>query len=265
MHCVTPIRPTPSAPAATRADPGIGQRITVPEGGPGLAAGTYTLLPASYALQPGAFRVEVGAQGTQQALATATGTGSWKVSGQQAQGLGPAASPLWTDLVLTPADVVRRHSGYNETGYNAFVQDDAARRGIARGMQSVDAGTLRLTLGAGAGLGTTDALRMQGMTRFAAEAGSKGFGGTVSVVGNGGPSTLEVLGAGQRASAGSMAAIFADALTALQPSRLMVGVTLRPDATLPGTLNVRSEGGGVLVRSVRSGVESPATTPPLAL
>ncbi|KOQ76888.1 filamentous haemagglutinin family protein [Stenotrophomonas maltophilia] len=231
------------------ADPGIGQRITVPEGVPGLAAGTYTLLPASYALQPGAFRVEVGAQGTQQALATATGTGSWKVSGQHAQGLAPAASPLWTDLVLTPADVVRRHSGYNETGYNAFVQEDAARRGIARGMQSVDAGTLRLTLGAGAGLGTTDALRMQGMTRFAAEAGSKGFGGTVSVVGNGGPSTLELLGAGQRASAGSMAAIFADALTALQPSRLMVGVTLRPDATLPGTLNVKSEGGGVLVRS----------------
>ncbi|HDS1146149.1 MULTISPECIES: filamentous haemagglutinin family protein [Stenotrophomonas] len=228
-------------------DPAIGQRITVPEGVPGLAAGTYTLLPASYALQPGAFRVELGAQGTRQAGATATGTGSWRVSGQQAQGLGASASPLWTDLLLTPAEVVRRHSGYNETSYNQFVLDDANRRGVARGLQSVDAGTLQLNLGAGAGLAAESALRMQGATRFAAAAGSKGFGGTVSVVTSSGP--LEILAVGQRAISSSGAALFADALTALQPSRLMVGVTLRPSDSLLGTLNVSAPGKGVLVRS----------------
>ena len=38
-----------------------GETITIGAGVPGLAAGTYTLLPAYYALLPGAFRVEVGA------------------------------------------------------------------------------------------------------------------------------------------------------------------------------------------------------------
>ncbi|MBQ0740807.1 hypothetical protein J9332_41695, partial [Aquimarina celericrescens] len=44
-------------------DPGIGQQITIPAGVPGLPAGTYTLLPASFALQQGAFRVELGRTG----------------------------------------------------------------------------------------------------------------------------------------------------------------------------------------------------------
>ncbi len=92
---------------------------------PGLAAGTYTLMPASYALQPGAFRVELGATGTSGIVQPiATGTGTWRVSGQQRTALGAAISPLLTDILLTPAAVVRRHSGYNETSYNSFAQSE---------------------------------------------------------------------------------------------------------------------------------------------
>src|SRR5262249_44787212 len=40
--------------------PQIGQQVSIPEGVPGLAAGTYTLMPATYALLPGAYRVEIG-------------------------------------------------------------------------------------------------------------------------------------------------------------------------------------------------------------
>ena len=228
-------------------DPRIGQRITVPAGVPGLAAGTYTLLPASYALQPGAFRVELGAQGASMSAPTATGTGSWRTSGQQAQGLGASTAGLWTDVILTPADVVRRHSGYNETSWNQFVADDATRRGIPRGAQTVDAGTLLLQLGNGAGLGGDVALRMAGSTRFGAAAGSNGFGGTVAVLGNGGG--LEILAGGQSASRTSGAAVFADALTALQPSRLLIGVSARPDSIEPGSLLLRASDSSVLVRS----------------
>ena len=40
--------------------PGVGEQITIAAGEvPGLAAGTYTLLPAYYDLLPGGFRVEL--------------------------------------------------------------------------------------------------------------------------------------------------------------------------------------------------------------
>jgi hypothetical protein len=46
--------------------PGIGQQITITQSVPGLAAGTYTLLPANYAILPGALRIEIGGAITQQ-------------------------------------------------------------------------------------------------------------------------------------------------------------------------------------------------------
>src|SRR3546814_5599777 len=51
----------PVAPDAGYGNPVVGQQITILESVPGLAAGTYTLMPSSYALLPGAFRVEIGA------------------------------------------------------------------------------------------------------------------------------------------------------------------------------------------------------------
>src|SRR5690606_31968413 len=49
-----PADPTPGVVA-----PLAGQQITIGDGVPGLAAGTYTLMPSTYALLPGAFRVEI--------------------------------------------------------------------------------------------------------------------------------------------------------------------------------------------------------------
>ncbi len=92
VYAIMPGREGTQAPQALAdgsADPRVGQQIVIPAGVPGLPAGTYTLLPASYALQKGAFRVEVGAEsavGSRQPVAT--GTGSWRVSGHQAQSLG---------------------------------------------------------------------------------------------------------------------------------------------------------------------------------
>ena len=56
-----------------------GETITIGAGVPGLAAGTYTLLPAYYALLPGAFRVEVGANAQPFAPVGLRG-GSWTVT-----------------------------------------------------------------------------------------------------------------------------------------------------------------------------------------
>ncbi len=204
-------------------DPSIGQRIEVPAGVPGLAAGTYTLLPAIYALQPGAFRVELGATGTTGiAGAVATGTGSWRTSGHQASGLGAPMSALLTDLLITPADVVRKHSGYNETSYNSFVANDAQRRGLPRGLQTVDAGRLKLNLAANAGRDGGTALRVAGDARFNAAPGSAGYNGTLVVSTAGG--NLDVVGSGQSSPADAQGAqIEADALNALRPARMVLG------------------------------------------
>ncbi|UWN49566.1 hypothetical protein ASALC70_01779 [Alcanivorax sp. ALC70] len=51
---VAPIDPALAGPAR------VGERITIGAGVPGLPAGTYTLLPAEYALMPGGYRVELG-------------------------------------------------------------------------------------------------------------------------------------------------------------------------------------------------------------
>ncbi len=235
VYAIMPGRSGTQAPLGTAdgsADPRVGQQIVITAGVPGLPAGTYTLLPASYALQKGAFRVEVGAEsavGSRQPVAT--GTGSWRVSGHQAQSLGGGVSPLLTDLVLTPAEVVRRHASYNETSYSAFVQGVAERRGEAMRWRPTDAGNLNLVLGDGAGRSAVPAAIFQGLSHF--NAGSNdGRGGTLSVnlrTSNG--AVLEIATEGDSAGSGSGATIFDSALNAFRPETMLIGGVLRRDAT----------------------------------
>lgn len=235
VYAIMPGRSGTQAPLGTAdgsADPRVGQQIVITAGVPGLPAGTYTLLPASYALQKGAFRVEVGAEsavGSRQPVAT--GTGSWRVSGHQAQSLGGGVSPLLTDLVLTPAEVVRRHASYNETSYSAFVQGVAERRGEALRWRPTDAGNLNLVLGDGAGRSAMPAAIFQGLSHF--KAGSNdGRGGTLSVnlrTSNG--AVLEIATEGDSAGSGSGATIFDSALNAFRPETMLIGGVLRRDAT----------------------------------
>ena len=235
VYAIMPGRSGTQAPLGTAdgsADPRVGQQIVITAGVPGLPAGTYTLLPASYALQKGAFRVEVGAEsavGSRHPVAT--GTGSWRVSGHQAQSLGGGVSPLLTDLVLTPAEVVRRHASYNETSYSAFVQGVAERRGEALRWRPTDAGNLNLVLGDGAGRSAVPAAIFQGLSHF--KAGSNdGRGGTLSVnlrTSNG--AVLEIATEGDSAGSGSGATIFDSALNAFRPETMLIGGVLRRDAT----------------------------------
>lgn len=230
-------RVAPSGMAGETADPRLGQRITVPEGVPGLAAGTYTLLPASFALQQGAFRVELGHDAsTAWHAPAATGTGSWRLSGQQQRGLGSATSPLYTDLVLTPAAQVRRHSGYNETGYNAFAQSLSARGIGERKGLTADAGDIKIALGQGAGLGDSSAFTFNGSLRMAPASSDVGLGGEAWVSSLSGR-PLEILAAGQRPISTEGAAVFADALTALKPSSLIIGSPV--SGSPPSTIVVR--------------------------
>ncbi|QVQ26998.1 filamentous haemagglutinin family protein [Achromobacter deleyi] len=200
--------------------PGIGRQITVGAGVPGLPAGTYTLLPSTYALLPGAFRVEING-GVAAGAAVAPirmRNRSWAASGTLSTAGTSQVNSLASSVILTPADVLRTHSQYNEMSYASFVRADAVTRGVPRAMLPADGRTLRLAIHAGSEDG--QALSFEGLADFRAAQG--GFGGAAAV--SGGSSQVEILAAGQAPTAGfSGTSLQADALTALGASRLVIG------------------------------------------
>lgn len=230
--------------------PAYGQRVTIGAGVPGLPPGTYTLLPANFAMLPGAFRVEAGAPGVfDAARAAPTRGGSWVTTGRMtAPGVDPGAVPA-SQLLVTPGAVVRRHAQYNETSYNAFLVANAARTGTPLPMLPADAGMLRLKLTPGAGREGTPALAFGGEARFAAAPGSSGAGGTLAVDVRGGG--LEILGPGQApALAGPGVAVSADALNALRPARMVLGgvIGASTQADSLGAISLGGDSQRVLVR-----------------
>jgi hypothetical protein len=164
----------------------VGQQITIGAGVPGLPAGTYTLMPSTYALKPGALRVEINGlagQGSDGAT-TLMRNGSWSTAGQLSIINTGIHNSINSQVILTSADTLRRYSQYNETSYAQFAMADAARLGVPRPMLEVDAKTLKLAFTGGG----KDTFTFDGIGQF--EAAKGGYGGTVGVINLGG-ATLE--------------------------------------------------------------------------
>ncbi|OHV97083.1 hemagglutinin [Janthinobacterium lividum] len=228
VYAVVPGVQAPVAPVGGErgaVDPLIGQQITLGAGVPGLPAGTYTLMPSTYALLPGAFRVELNGSAGQGAAqpGSAMRNGSWSAAARLGIAHTTIGDTLFRQAILTPAEVLRSYSQYNETSFNQFIVSDAARLGVPRAMAPADARTLLLALTSNTGAGV-DAFRFDGIGRFDAAKG--GYGGTVAVfAGSGGPeSQIEIVGGGAKATAGfEGVTLNADALNAMGASRLMLG------------------------------------------
>ncbi|PPA75436.1 hemagglutinin [Achromobacter spanius] len=223
VYAIVPGAQAPVAPVGGEAGastPGVGRQITLGAGVPGLPAGTYTLLPSTYALLPGAFRVEINGAATAGAAVTPMRmrNQSWAASGSLSTAGTQVANSLASAVILTPANVLRTLSQYNEMSYASFVAADAVTRGVPRAMLPADARTLRLALHPGSSDG--QAFSFEGQANFKAAQG--GFGGAVAV--NGGSTAVEILAPGQAPTAGfAGTSVGADALTALGASRLVVG------------------------------------------
>ncbi|MBG6793318.1 filamentous hemagglutinin family protein [Pseudomonas aeruginosa] len=236
-------RIAPVAAEGGAVDPLVGQQISIGSGVPGLSAGTYTLLPSTYALLPGADRVELNGQaGLGRAAPTQLmRSGSWSLAGQLSLAGTGVRDELFRQVLLTPADVLRRHSQYNETSYSDFAMADAARRGIPRPMLPVDARSLRLDLLAGGG---ADALAFDGTGLFQAAKG--GYGGSLVVLGN--DQRIEIVGAGAQASEGFQGVTLrADDLNAFGAARMVIGST---PAVLYG------QGGNYVTFDITDGAQS---------
>jgi filamentous hemagglutinin family protein len=228
VYAIVPGVQAPQAPVAAErgaVDPLIGQQITLGQGVPGLPAGTYTLMPSTYALLPGAFRVELNGGAAAQATATASSllrNGSWSAAAQLSVARTAIGDTLFRQAILTPAAVLRTYSQYDETTFNQFILSDAARQGVPRAMAPADVRTLLLDLVPNTGAGV-EAFRFEGIGRFVAAEG--GYGGAVAAfAGSGTHSKIEIVADSAAATPGfDGVTLSADALNALGASRLMLG------------------------------------------
>ncbi|WP_168735268.1 filamentous haemagglutinin family protein [Pseudothauera rhizosphaerae] len=244
----------PSSGELGASTPLLGQQITIPEGVPGLPAGTYTLLPSTYALLPGAFRVEIngGAASGAPLAPSRMGNRSWLASGTLSIGGTGFADTLAHSVILTPADVLRGYSQYNETSYADYARIDAARLGVPRAQIEADAKTLVLSFSSRPADSTEISLNFDGTVLSAAAEG--GFGSTLAVAGTAN-STVEILADGAMPAPDYGISLRASDLSKIEVSRLAIG-------GLPGVVYGQS---GNLVQLNNNTANGISTSPALGI
>jgi filamentous hemagglutinin family protein len=206
---------------ATGSTPGIGAQIIIPAGVPGLPAGRYTLLPASYALNPGGYRVEFdGAASLAAPPVLALPNGSYAVSGRTGFAGTDVTGELPAGLTITPAATVQNYATYDTETYAQFLVATAAKFGAIRPALPEDAGSLNLFF---PGLDTAS-LEDAGLTSFAPASG--GAGGTLQISGaanNGVAPAFDIYGAAAPAAIPGTVDLSAAAIDAFDPAILDIG------------------------------------------
>ena len=206
--------------------PTIGQQITLPSGIVGLAAGTYTLLPANYALLPGAFRVELGKNSSfTQVPVVSVGNGSYLVQsyGAVANTGFYGTTPIQT--IVTPGTKVRDYSQYDEESYSSYVVAQAQQYSRPRAMIPADASLLSLSFGVPNS--PAFAMQFQGTADFSPASG--GISGSLLIGGG----NLEILGPGSTPTPGWVGSSVAVAdINAVGAPNVFIGGILDPVSSL---------------------------------
>ncbi len=156
----------------------------------GLSAGYYTLLPARYALLPGAYLV-TPQSGTPVAKAVANPDGSYVVSGFRANGLSKTQSdqPLFGSFEVASESVVSKRAQYEDFYANTFLRQSALDHDATPARLPVDSGQLVLTAPAGGSMNLKGTVLSQALD-------PKGRGGLVDI-----SSPVDIVIAGAEATA----------------------------------------------------------------
>ena len=209
------------AAAATYAGnvPSAGEQVTIGSGVPGLAAGTYTLLPSYYALLPGGYRVQLG---TATSSATVLGAqpsfnGSTAVTGTIGIANTAIRSAQPVELTISSGEVVRTYSQYDEQGYAQTATASAAVFGKARPYLPQDAGQIDLQFLLPRQKTAEIPLDFAGTALLGSQPG--GYDGDVIV--RGGDAPIEILGSG--APTRGYVSLTAASLDAFAAPLLLVG------------------------------------------
>jgi filamentous hemagglutinin len=157
-------------------------------GVPGLAAGTYALLPARYALLPGAFAVQVmkSNSGIVTGPAVEQGDGDYIAAAKFGVAGTNTLSSLNSTVLIAPDAVVRNQSQYTDTYANAFFTSAATASQTAVPSLPADAGDLQIS--------ATAALTLNGIINFAVgsfQSGTTSSGAPITVKGAGGAVSIE--------------------------------------------------------------------------
>jgi filamentous hemagglutinin family protein len=176
----------------------------------GLPAGYYTLLPGHYALLPGGYKVTVAASQVAPSMLqnSAMPGGAYLVAGYRANANTGQRDQLGSQFVVTPGDVVRKLSQYDETTVSQFFQKQAAAQNLAPPALAQDAGRLVIQV--------TSGLIFQGRGDFSVGVG--GRGGQADIVGT----NLAVIGDGDLAPTGFVG-LTDTALNAIGAQSLLIG------------------------------------------
>ena len=187
----------------------VGEQVYL-NGGGGLAAGTYTLLPARYALLPGAYLV-TPQSGAVAANAAVQPDGSVIVSGYVSNGLDAArtGTPLLSSFVVDSQAVVKSRAEYDSSSGNTFLTASAASNNVATPRLPMDAGQLVIA--------ATQSLIIDGSVLSQTPAG--GLGSEVDIAS---PSNIVIGNATTTAAPGTLV-LDAASLSAFGADSLLIG------------------------------------------
>jgi filamentous hemagglutinin family protein len=242
----------PALDGAAVTDAGIraGDRVWL-DGGNGLAAGWYTLLPAQYALLPGAYAVQMvgGSQGTAPSKSSILPDGSLITGGYRSNANDGSRDQQTSSWRVMSGEVIRAYSEYNEAFANSFFASDAFKLAQYRltGGQIV---TPRLPMDGGSVVfKATQDLILNGQLRSQAAAG--GRGGLVDIA----AAKIAILGLSQDAGtlrADGYLVIDATTLSGFGAGSLLIGGVRSGDAqglkvdVTADEIVVRNDGGSAL-------------------
>lgn len=234
-----PVTPLDASSSYYGSLPKVGATITVGAGVPGLAAGTYTLLPSYYALLPGGYRVELAsASKIIPSTAQPVGNGTYLVDGYTGTSNTAVHGATATPVYVTPAAAIRTYSQYNEENFSTFLTAQAVSFNDPRPILPKDAGTLILNYVSATAKPAPKPLVFDGTALFAPATG--GYGGTLSVTGSQ-TTAFEITGTAPPGSvkapspATGSIAITAAALDAIGAPRLVIGGTVTYNAGTAGS------------------------------
>jgi filamentous hemagglutinin family protein len=186
----------------------VGDRIHL-DASTALPAGTYTLLPARYALLPGAFLVtpQSGTPiGTQLLSDGASIVSGYRLNGFHAPGGG---QPIFARFEVAPSETYRARSEYADYFANHFIRQVAAARNTAVPRLPIDSGQLVLQ--------ATQTMVIDG--RVASQAPSSGRGGLVDISS---PADILIAKSGVNGGAGTLVLNSAE-LSAFGAESLLIG------------------------------------------
>jgi filamentous hemagglutinin len=198
-------------------------------GGGGLAAGFYPLLPARYALEPGAFliQVEPQLQSTTAGSMGALADGTPVVAGYLSYGsTGLHQTPGYTGFAVYPGSYANQLAQYDQHSASSYFSAAASAAGRVRPTLPADAGTFSLTVTNAA----TNTLDLAGQVRSAAASG--GLGAPVEISAND-----LVIGTPTGTVPADAVSISGSVIAGWQPGSLLLGGTASADGS---TINVVS-------------------------